>query len=202
MRTVMMLCLPVLAVAVAGCPWVSEPKTGRLRVVHASPDAPAVDVCADGAAAFQGATFPGATNYATLPVGTSAMRVAVAGSGCGSGGVISADLPLARGQDLTVVALNFLSQIEPLVLVDDNTRPGSGTARVRVVHASPNAPTVDVTLADGTTLVNNLSFKEASGYLQVPAGTYELQIRDETGEVVVLDLGGDPALTVLVTVDN
>jgi len=111
--------------------------------------------------------------------------------------------------------------IEPLVLVDDNTAPASGQARVRFVHAGPDAPTVDVTLTDGTTLFDDVSFKEASAYISVAAGTYDLQVRDESGAVVVLTLAdvtlaagrvytvfavgllaGDPALTALLTLDN
>ncbi|MGD8735495.1 MAG: DUF4397 domain-containing protein, partial [Anaerolineae bacterium] len=36
----------------------------RVRVVHASPDAPAVDVWVNGAVAFSNAPFEGITDYA------------------------------------------------------------------------------------------------------------------------------------------
>ncbi len=162
----------------------------RLRVIHASPDAPAVDVCADGQVAFSQAPFPSATAYASLDAATYAIQVIAAGAGCDSDAVIAANLPLEEGQDVSVVAVNFLSDIEPLVLVDDNASPGSGNAKVRFVHAGPDAPTVDITLTDGTTLFDDISFKEASDYLQVAAGSYDLQVRDATGETVVLTLNG------------
>lgn len=199
----------------------ADTTVARLRVVHASPDAPAVDVCANGQAAFRGATFPAATEYAVVPAGTYAIRVTGASAGCGSAAVIAADLPLAAGQDVSVVALNVLSEIEPLVLVDDNTAPAAGNAKVRFVHAGADAPTVDITLNDGTTLFDNVSFKQATSYLQVPAGTYSLQVRDQTGAVVVLAVGnvtleegtvstvfaigllnGAPALNAFVSRDN
>lgn len=199
----------------------SGSNTARLRVVHASPDAPAVDVCADGSVVFAGAAFPAATDYAGVPAATYAVRVVPAGAGCGSPGVIEADLPLGAGTETTVVALNTLSSIEPLVLADDNSAPAAGQARVRFVHASPDAPTVDITLPDGTTLFDDVAFKQNAGYISVPAGTYSLEVRDETGTVVVLTVGpvtlaegkvysifavglagGDPALSALLAVDR
>ena len=59
-----------------------ETSSARVRVIHASPDAPAVDVCVDGAVAFAGAAFPGATDYAELAPGTYAVRVIPADAGC------------------------------------------------------------------------------------------------------------------------
>jgi hypothetical protein len=211
----------------AGCgPMTFPPDDGtnseaRLRVVHASPDAPAVDVCANGTVAFANASFGDATAYAAVPGGTYDVRVVPTGAGCDSSGVINAQLPLATGTDTTVVALNTLSEIEPLVLTDDNSAPASGNAKVRFVHASPDAPTVDITLPDGTTLFNDVSFKQNGGYIEVPAGAYTLQVRDENGMSVVLSVGpvtlasgkvytvfavglagGNPPLDALLTVDN
>lgn len=222
MKRLIALSLLSPACMLTGCgPMTGGDDTARLRVVHASPDAPAVDVCADGAVAFANAAFPAATDYAELPAGTYAVRVVAAGAGCNSSAVIAAPLPLSAGQDVSVVAVNTLDAIEPLVLVDDNTAPAAGQSRVRFVHAGPDAPTVDITLTDGTTLFNDVSFKEASAYLSVAAGKYDLQVRDETGAAVVLTLSdvtlaagrvytvfavgllaGDPALTALVTLDN
>jgi Domain of unknown function (DUF4397) len=224
MRKVLILCTAGMVVSMGGCPLQPDGqngKTARLRVIHASPDAPAVDVCANGQAAFEGAAFSGATAYATLDEGTYAIRVTAAGAGCDSAGVINASLPLSSGQDVSVVAVNRLSQIEPLVLIDNNASPAAGKAKVRFVHAGPDAPTVDITLTDGTTLFDNVSFKQSSGYLEVAAGSYDLQVRDETGAAVVLTLNdtalgagniytvfavgllnGTPALNALVTLDN
>ena len=52
---------------------------------------------------------------------------------------------------------------------DDNTGPG-GEARVRVVHASPDAPGVDV-LVDDAEVLGDVPYLTASDYLDVPPGT-------------------------------
>ncbi|PMP83067.1 MAG: cell wall anchor, partial [Chloroflexus aggregans] len=47
----------------------------------------------------------------------------------------------------------------------------SGTAKVRVIHASPDAPAVDV-FVNGNAVLTNVGFFAASPYLDLPAGTY------------------------------
>jgi hypothetical protein len=76
----------------------------------------------------------------------------------------------------------------PLVLTDDNSDPGDDMSRVRLVHASPDAPAVDVTLqSNGDVLYDGVPFGEA-GYRTVPAGDYTLEVRGDTesndGDVV------------------
>jgi len=217
------LCTGLAVAPIVGCFQMEEPapETAMIRVVHASPDAPAVDICANGTAAFSDVAFPGATDYATVEEGTYQIRVVATGSGCSGGGVINAALPLPADTETTVVAVNTLDSIEPLVLEDDNSAPLAGTAKVRFVHASPDAPTVDITLTDGTTLFDNVAFKEVGDYIEAPADTLDLQVRDETGSAIVLTLedvtledgtvytvyaigllAGTPALDALITVDN
>ena len=89
MRIGSTLCLALAATTVAGCFQTQEPsaETARIRVVHASPDAPDVDICANGAAAFSDVAFPSATDYATVEEGTYQIRVVAAGTGCEGGGV-------------------------------------------------------------------------------------------------------------------
>lgn len=46
---------------------------------------------------------------------------------------------------------------------------------VRMLHAVPNAPNVDV-YANGSLIVSNLSFSSISNYLNLSPGTYEVQL--------------------------
>jgi hypothetical protein len=47
-----------------------------------------------------------------------------------------------------------------------------------------------VKLADGTTLISNLAFTESSDYLEVDAGSYDLQVTPDGANDVVIDLSG------------
>ncbi len=160
----------------------------NVRVAHLSPDAPAVDVLVDGAVAFPNVMYPSTTAYAELPAGTYNIQVVPAGQT--EPVVIDVDLTFAEGTSYTAAAVNTLANIEPLLLVDDNTlSPDRG--RLRFVHASPNAPAVDIAIANGgPVLYRNVMFKEARPYRQGPAGTYDLEVRLAGTETVVLDVPG------------
>jgi LPXTG-motif cell wall-anchored protein len=190
----------------------------RVRVVHASPDAPAVDVWVNGNVAFSNAPFQGITDYAALDAGS--YQVQVTPTGATEPIVIDATLDLAGGTDYTVVAVGLLADIEPLVLVDNNSAPAAGKAHVRFVHASPDAPAVDIAVTGGPVLFSNVPFKGVGDYLPVDAGTYDLEARLAGTETVALSVpgvqlnegtvytifamglaGGEPALTAVPSVD-
>ncbi|HEX6853491.1 MAG TPA: DUF4397 domain-containing protein [Candidatus Polarisedimenticolaceae bacterium] len=164
----------------------------RIRVVHASPDAPNVDVLVNGAVAFADAPFKGVTDYATLPAG--AYDVEVVPAGASAPVVIDLTGPnavnLFYNRDYTAVAVNFLDRIEPLLLEDDNRPVGLPFSRVRFVHASPDAPAVDIKVADGPYLFRNVAFKGVGDYVTVPRGTYDLEVRAAGTETVALRLPG------------
>jgi hypothetical protein len=161
----------------------------RVRVVHASPDAPAVDVWVDGSVAFSNAPFKGITDYAALAPAT--YNVQVTPTGATEPVVIEADLALAANTDYTVVAVGLLDNIEPLVLVDNNSAPAAGKAHVRFVHASPDAPAVDIAVANGgPVLFSNVPFKGVGDYLPVDAGTYDLEVRVAGTDTVALEVPG------------
>lgn len=164
----------------------------RVRVVHASPDAPDVDVRVDGGLAFADIAFEDFTDYASLPPGTYNVKVEPAGAGGAGPFVIDADLTLTAGTDYTVIATDTLADIFPTVLVDDNSFPAAGEAKIRFFHGSPDAPAVDIAVADGgPVLIPDVAFGDTSdGYLSVPGGTYDLEVRVAGTTAVALTLPG------------
>lgn len=154
----------------------SEAGSALVRVAHLSPDAPAVDVLVNGARVVTGAAFGDATGYLALPAGSA--RIQVVPAGASSPVVIDATLDLASGAAYTVAATGFLGagDLKPLVLSDDLSGI-AGQAKVRFVHASPDAPAVDIAVTDGPVLFANVSFRGFKGYAQVPGGAYNLEAR-------------------------
>jgi hypothetical protein len=178
---VLVLSLGVVTTALA------DSHGARVRVVHASPDAPAVDVLVNDGVAFSNAPFKGITSYAALDPAT--YNVKVVPTGATEPVVIEADLAL-EAKDYTVVAVGQLANIEPLVLMDDNTLPEAGKAHVRFVHASPDAPAVDIAVKGGPILFSNVAFKGVGSYLPVDAATYDLEVRLAGTETVALEVPG------------
>ncbi len=153
----------------------------RLRVVHASPDAPAVDVIANDAVTLVGnLAFPGATGFLDVEPATYNVKVTAAGNPGAI--VIDADLALDAGATYDVLAIGTLASIEPLVASDDYRRIAS-EAKVRIIHASPTAQDVDIYLtAPGadisaeTPTLAAVPFGDNTGFLSIPAGDYEVTV--------------------------
>jgi hypothetical protein len=163
-----------------------------VNVIHASPDAPAVDVYVDGTQALSGLEFGVASGWVALPAGEHQIQVTAAGAEPDTA-VIDANVTLEGGAAYEVAATGLLAEITPQVNQVDLGMLGSEEepmARVRVVHASPDAPAVDVAVAGGDVLIENLAFSEASDYLEVPAGSYDLEVRPTGTTDVALDLPG------------
>lgn len=167
--------------------------TARVRAVHASPDAPAVDVLVDGTVALAGVTYGQGSGYLELLSGSHRIQVNPANT---TMSVIDATLQLDAAKDYTVIAADRVAQIGPLVLEDDNTPPAAGQVRVRLVHGAPSAGLVDVYVtAPGASLtaaaptIAGFAFKDASGYLEVPAGDYRVRITLAGTKTVAIDSG-------------
>jgi hypothetical protein len=166
----------VASMVMAVAPAMAQPGVGYcwVRVAHASPDAPNVDIWVNGAVAISDLAFGEVTPYVLLPAGDYNFQVTP--TGATTPVVIDVDVTLDKNTAYTVAAANVLASIEPLVFVDDNSEPAPGMARANFIHLSPDAPAVDVRVQGGPVLFANTAFKSASTPVEVPAGTYTLEV--------------------------
>jgi len=188
--SIMLAAVVMFGLAVGGAGRVAaQSDEANVRVIHASPDAPAVDIWVNGSVAVEGLEFGDATDWIALPAGSYDVAVAPAGADAADA-VIEATLDLEGGVNYNVAAVGFLADITATVFTTDTADLAEGQARVQVVHASPDAPAVDIAVAGGPVLVADLSFPNASGALDVDSGTYDLEVRPAGTEDVALDLPG------------
>jgi len=167
--------------------------TGRVRVMHASPDTPAVDIFVDGAKAVTALAFPSNTPYVTLPAGVHNVKVFVSPSDGTGAAALEANLDLGAGKDYTVLAVGELSKstLGLFVIEDNNATPAAGNAHVRLIHASPDAPPVDVAVAGTDTKVfTGVAYRSFSPYTPVPANTYNLDVQVNSSGASVLSIPG------------
>jgi hypothetical protein len=170
----------------------------QLRVLHASPGAPNVDVYVNGTKAIPNLPFASAApddgTYLKLPSGTAAVAIRAAGADPASAPVFSADLTLRPQATVTAAARGQLAgstfTVSPYV---DDVSPTAGKARVTVVHLSPNTPAVDVyaNAADtsGSPAVRALAYPNASSSLLIPAATYTFGVTVSGSKAVALPVG-------------
>ncbi|NVJ50282.1 MAG: DUF4397 domain-containing protein [Gammaproteobacteria bacterium] len=153
-----------------------------LRVVHASPDAPAVDVIVnDGATPLvANLAYPDATGFVSVDAATYNVKVAPTGT---TNAVIDADLTLEQGETYSVLAVNEVASIEPLVLNSDRRRVAT-ESKVQIVHGSPSAGNVDIYVtAQGADIANieptiaDFAFKQTTdGFVALPPGDYDISV--------------------------
>lgn len=175
----------------------------QVRALHASPDAPAVNIWVNGAPALTNVDFGAGSGFLA---GVEEVNVQVEGIFPGDDPlvldadavVIEADLTLDYNTDYSIFAVNNVVDeegnitIRPLIIdnpSDERLTPGSFFAQV--VHASPSAPPVDVYVTPFGADLNAsapfneegpLSFEQYTPRLERLAGDYQIRVT----------LAGDP----------
>lgn len=158
--------------------------SAKVMVVHASPNAPAVDLLVDNNKVNTSAlAYPGNTGYLDVTAGTRNIKVNAAGT---STTVINADLAFKQDSSYSVYAYDSLAKIKAFAVRDNLAAPASGKAHIRFFHLSPNAPAVTVGVLNGSTFTpvfSNRSFETAAtatanaAFTPVDAGTYTFNVR-------------------------
>jgi hypothetical protein len=166
--------------------------TAKVRVLHASPDAPAVDIYLDDApvTALTNVPFGTISGYLDIPAGDH--NVKVFATGTTTSPVIDANVTVAAGSRYTIAATDAVASITAQVL-EDQPSPSCDAADVRVIHFSADAPAVDVATAGATpddAVIQDLAYPNATGYLELPAGSYDLEVRLADTTTVALALPG------------
>ncbi|NTV82930.1 MAG: DUF4397 domain-containing protein, partial [Bacteroidales bacterium] len=188
-----------------------------VQVIHNSADAVAsvVDVWLDETLLLDNFAFRTATPFTYIPANTQ-ITLAVCGPDSQDPSIPlwSQNYTLVEDEVYILVADGIISPegYDPLtpftlhVYTGASVEAGVATnTDLLIFHGSTDAPTVDIMEAAAGTLVDNISFGEFDGYLELPTANYALSITDETGAVVVatftapladLNLDGE-SLTVL-----
>jgi hypothetical protein len=177
--------------------WISgcgdSSSNAQLRVVHASPDAPNVDINLDGKNVLTNVAYKTASDYLNVKAGTHTIKVYPAGT---TTAVINATVTLVKNSYTTVAAVDFVANIQPKVLDDNNTPPTTGNIKLRLFHAAPSAGNVDIYVTtpdtDLSTVSPNLTdvpFLTVSEYISTTAGAYRVRITPTGTKTVAIDSG-------------
>ncbi len=181
------------------------PAPTRVNVAHLAPfasdiSATAVSVDVNGTEVLNDVTYKQVSGYLPLAEDGSApgnTLLEVFAPPGATDPAIMATVNLAAQTDYTVVAIGDGNNqpLSLLPLVDDNSAPGAGNVKVRVVHSAPFAAALMDTAVsvrtDSGDLVSGLTgveFGQQSGYFELPAGTYDLNIATPDGGTRLIDL--------------
>jgi hypothetical protein len=190
-----------------------------IRILHASPDAPAVDVYANDKILVKDLRYKQFTEY--LQVTADMYNIKVYPRGTTSKPVINTNITVGPETITTVAAVDTLSNIHLLPVNDAILPRNPNKTYIRFAHLSPNTPAVDITLPDGSVIFKNISFEEVTEYAETTPGKYTFQARPTGTNVVALTIpniitkpnrfytiyavgliGENPSLQVLIPLDG
>ena len=201
-------------------PATSSAGTTSVRVIHASADAPPVDIKLNNAVAAPGLDYPVSTGFVSIAAGTYDVAVDAIVPGGNLEGVITVnDITFAKDQRYTVVALDDTANISEFVAAESAATPGSDEVAISVLHAATavKGANVDVYVtapgADITTVAANFSF-DFKGQVDagaLPATEYQIRVvanndtanpAYDSGTVDLSGFGGQKLLLLAVNTVN
>ena len=162
-------------------------KTSYIRLLHAAPKAPAVDVIANEEIVLtESLEFGEFTPY--IPVQPGEYKIDVFPANTTDKAVYTTTLNIPEKKILTVAVIGTLPNLEALIIDDVKEEIPEGNLGLRFVHLSPNAPAVDIRLPNGDILFKDISYKEIPNYIFIPPNTYSVEVVPTGTDTVVLQV--------------
>ena len=178
----------------------TDPATTRIRALHLSPDAPAVDILVNGELrAIEDLAFQDSSDYLSVEAGSYDFDVVPADGTIGDSVLGIDDLELMADKAYTAVAFGTLANIGALALEDDLSDPATGSFRVRAIHAADGVGEVDIwNVTEGATpaiIYEDFDYGDVGAALELPAGEYSLgfDVDNDMTPDLVFDTGALPA---------
>jgi hypothetical protein len=205
MRVHQLLTRLLLLVGLAGAalavttPAVSQAATtansmAMVRILHAIPDGPAVEIFVDGTKKVANLTYGHETAWGAFTGGIHHVQVFTAGvpytttstttatSTATTTALIDTHVSFVAGKYYTIAALGTMSTAHAAVFrAAGPDAVISGTAVVRFVNLSPDAPALDISVMGESysTIFAGTAFEKVTKYAHIAPGTYTLLVRPD-----------------------
>ncbi|MBD3109851.1 DUF4397 domain-containing protein [Bacillus sp. AGMB 02131] len=157
----------------------------KIRILHAIPDGPNVDVLLNGTRVLKDFPYKKVTDYLSVPEGKYQVDVYPTGNHVSS--LLSRKVNVESGKSYTVAAAGSGNKLY-LQTYEDKFNVPSGLTNVRFIHLSPNAGPVDVGVKGGNNLFTNVSFRKGTDYLSVYPANVDLEVKKAGTSDVALSL--------------
>ena len=180
-------------VLLSGC--TDDPESAQLRAIHASPDAPAVNVRLDSVTEIRGLDYAESSGFERVSTGIQDVAVEAIIPGGNADVITVPGFNFVKDNRYTVIAVDTTGNIEPLVADESAADPADNEVAIAVIHASPTASVVDVYVTAPGVDVNSVGptftfdFKDQIDAGALPAGSYQIQVTGQGSKTVVFDSG-------------
>ncbi|MCJ8167302.1 DUF4397 domain-containing protein [Pontibacter sp. E15-1] len=204
-----MFCFALLALAFTGCMDKNDTDTptpvevSYVNLYHGSPDGPDYNVMLDDEKINnQAFLYANNSGYFKLPAGSHKIAFTPVTATTSQ---VDITHTFKKDSIYSLFAVGQAANTEILILKDSLIAPVSGSAAIRLVNLSPDAPALDVVIAgaEATPVFTGFGFKGNTQFKNIVSGTYSFKVKATgTDDVLVpatsfeLNVGGNYTLIV------
>lgn len=179
----------------------------NFRFINAISDSDAVDLYLDSGLYQSNVGFLESTGYAEESTGSHDFQV---NDNASSGRLVTLSGSLGDKTDQTLVVFGSKTLPVYTLLKDDNSKPSSDTAFIRVIQAASNYSSLDIYILTPSSNINTvgptvkkISYKQSSSYIAVPKGDVTISITSGNSKSIITaktaSLDGESVYSVLVS---
>lgn len=160
--------------------------TAYLSIINTSPSLGTFNVYLNGSQVNTGAlAFGGVLSYVQYTAGDFATKFTTASS---TDPLLSKTITLAENNTYSYFVIDKGEKLDGLLITDVMNVASTEKAFIRFIHLSPDAKALDFAIEDKGNIISNKSYKEASEFVAVDAGTYNLQLKDHDSQELKTNL--------------
>lgn len=163
--------------------------TVDVRAVHASPDAPAVDVIVNDEPIAEGVEFPAVGGYFEGEAETFDIRVEPAGGG---DPILRAKRQFDPGTAHSIAVVGSGDEVRIKPFLDRIEQPPAGEANWRFLNLIVGSPGFDVVVPNRQQFFRGTEFAEQSRYRSIRSGTYEVVLQRGSSDERLLSFADVP----------
>ena len=145
-----------------------------VRILHAVPNAPNVDVYLNGSLLTSNLAFGKISKYSVFSPGEYEFQLFPTGTY--DKPLLSQTVQLIANANYTVSIVTLSNDLYLFRLKDSNIPATKSQASLRFINLSSNAPLLSLALPNGVTLFNQAEYLETTGYYPLSAGIYNFEV--------------------------
>lgn len=152
----------------------AAPVNSYIRLLNASPNSPSLDIYLDNKLIVQNLTYKEFSKYLPLPAGNYNIKVYSSGNKVNP--IIDSPIDLPSGFAFNIAIIGSFPNITLYGIPEPTTPQNFGTACIRFIHLSPNAPAFHIRVQDGTKIFSNVKYEDYTTYACIPSGNYTFRL--------------------------
>ncbi|WP_404442174.1 DUF4397 domain-containing protein [Sutcliffiella horikoshii] len=154
----------------------------HLRVLHASPGLMPVDIKVNNSPEWRDLRYTNSSSYITIQPTNNQLEVFQSGRKLAAG-----TLEATPGKSYTIAIAGMKDKLQLIPVEDDSSVPQS-ESKMRFLHLSPDAVSVDLAVKKGDVVFSDIPYTGISDYLGLTPMTVDLEIRLTGTKDIVLPL--------------